>query len=174
LERAEIRAMSEPRWLKIAERYDGHRRWPGSLDPPLGLRWWNAIRSSFSRRDRSPPSARFVDGALEAAEIDSPRAGLPHAYLHWGRRLVSPVPGCIVIFDRGRGTHVGIVVNSDEPDRMDVIGVFRRGKVAISAVSLVRVIGLRWPPGETLPTGTDLPAVTRMSRDDSVLAQPGA
>lgn len=165
--------MSEPVWLKIAQKYDGHRRWPGSLDPPLGLRWWNAIRSSFLRKDRSPPSARFVDGALEAAEIDSPRAGLPQAYMHWGRRIAAPAPGCIVIFDRGRGTHVGIVVNCDETEQMDVIGVFRRDRVAISTVSHVRVLGLRWPPGHSVPAGAEHADEAGIPSNGSEFAQSG-
>jgi len=68
-------------------------------------------------------------------------------------RLQAAQVGCIVVFQREGGGHVGFVVGQDKYGRLLVLGGNQGNAVTIAAFSLDRVVGYRWPsPGPALQT----------------------
>lgn len=78
------------------------------------------------------------------------------AWLDWGMALTKPTRGCVVVFDRKGGGHVGLVDGQDQFGRLLVIGGNQGNAVSIAAFTTDRVLGYRWPVGVPLPS-TPLP-----------------
>jgi uncharacterized protein (TIGR02594 family) len=79
------------------------------------------------------------------------------AWAEWGMPLLSPVVGCIVVFGREGGGHVGIVLGQSPAGLLLVLGGNQGDAVSIAAFNRNRAIAYRWPPGE--PCTTTLPIV---------------
>lgn len=83
-------------------------------------------------------------------------AGLPYAkqwyrakaWATWGEPLAYAVLGCIVVFERQGGGHVGFVVGRDPRGRLMVLGGNQGDRVSIVPFDPTRVIALRWPAGD--------------------------
>jgi uncharacterized protein (TIGR02594 family) len=77
------------------------------------------------------------------------RLGAP---LLWGLKLNLPAPGCVVVFSREGGGHVGFVVGKDVEGNLLVLGGNQGDEVNIKAFGVDRVSGYRWPDSEQLPS----------------------
>lgn len=143
-------------WLDEARKHIGTREIPGEKHEPKILQWWRAIKRGGIKSDEVPWCAAFVGGCLEAVGIVSSRYESAKSYLAWGQKLAAPVAGCIVVFERSGGGHVGFVVGEDGTGRLMVLGGNQRDIVSIAPFDRSRVAGYRWPsaiplPGEALP-----------------------
>lgn len=144
-------------WLDEARKYIGLKEIQGERHEPKILQWWKAIRRSGIKSDEVPWCAAFVGGCLEAVGIVSSRYESAKSYLTWGQELAAPVYGCIVVFERSGGGHVGFVVGEDSTGgRLMVLGGNQHDMVSIAPFDRTRVAGYRWPsaiplPGEALP-----------------------
>ncbi|MHB0925088.1 MAG: TIGR02594 family protein [Gallionellaceae bacterium] len=143
-------------WLAEAQKHIGTREIPGEKNEPKILQWWKAIRRGGIKSDAVPWCAAFVGGCLEAVGIVSSRYESAKSYLAWGQPLSAPVHGCIVVFERTGGGHVGFVVGEEPTGRLMVLGGNQRDMVSIAPFDRARVAGYRWPsaiplPGEALP-----------------------
>lgn len=67
------------------------------------------------------------------------------AWLEWGKRIPAPVYGCVVIFGRNGGGHVGFVVGQDTKGRLLVLGGNQADEVNVRAFPVSRVLGYRIP-----------------------------
>ena len=74
------------------------------------------------------------------------------AWLTWGEPLVAPALGCVVVFVRGAGGHVGIVAGVDRLGRLMVIGGNQGNAVTLAPFDPHRALGYRSPPGVPLLT----------------------
>lgn len=158
--------LNEPAWLVEARRHIGTREIHGAAHEPKILGWWRAIRRGGIKSDEVPWCAAFVGGCLEAVGIISSRFESARSYLDWGVRLARPVPGCVAVFSRAGGGHVGFVVAGDGAGRLLVLGGNQKNMVSIAPFDQDRVIGYRWPKavpltdeplrilGSTLPSST--------------------
>ena len=73
------------------------------------------------------------------------------SYLGWGGRLDAPILGCIVVFTRDGGGHVGFAIGKDERGRLMILGGNQGNAVTIAPFDMERVAGYRWPaPGPTV------------------------
>src|SRR5437868_11136252 len=90
----------DPRWLIKARSYIGLKEIKGRKHNPQILQWWTLIRAGFTD-DETPWCAGFVGGVLESVGIKSSRSAAARSYLKWGVKLDEPVPGCIVVLERG-------------------------------------------------------------------------
>lgn len=140
-----------PSWLILAHANIGISEIPGKLHEPRILAWWRAVRLGGIKTDEVPWCAAFVGAMLEQSGIRSTRSDAARSYLRWGVELSAPVVGCIVIFERGAGGHVGFVVGRDERGRLLVLGGNQDNRVKISAFSAGRVLAYRWPAGHEVP-----------------------
>jgi hypothetical protein len=58
--------------------------------------------------------------------------------------------GCVVVFSRGAGGHVGLVVGRTAHGGLSVLGGNQGDRVCIAAFHTARVLGYRLPPGDRM------------------------
>lgn len=137
--------MNEPAWIAEARKYLGQREIKGVNHNPVIIAWWKAIKRSGIKTDEVPWCAAFVGAMLESVGIVSSRFESAKSYLDWGSKLASPELGCIVVFSRDGGGHVGFVVGKDPNGNLLVLGGNQGDQVNIRAFGRDRVAGYRWP-----------------------------
>ncbi|MFM4953960.1 TIGR02594 family protein [Aeromonas dhakensis] len=160
--------MNKPRWILQAENHIGVKEVKGATHNPVIVQFWKDIRRGGIRDDETPWCAAFVGAMLERCGIQSTRFESAKSYLSWGEQLDRPVYGCVVVFSRDGGGHVGFVVGKDKAGNLLVLGGNQGDAVNVKAFPLSRVTGYRWPQGEPLPVG-DLPVgdSVAMSRSEA-------
>lgn len=149
---------TDPAWLAVARRFIGVREIKGPSHNSKILEWWKAIKRGGIKTDEVPWCAAFVGAMLEDAGIKSSRFESAKSYLDWGVKLAAPALGCIVVFTRDGGGHVGFVVGQDSKGSLMVLGGNQSDEVNIRAFGRERVAGYRWPAeapltSAALPTG---------------------
>jgi len=158
--------MTEPAHLAIARKYIGTKETKGGSHTARILGWWKAIRRGGIKDDETPWCAAFVGGVLEESGIMSSRFESAASYLKWGVPVAKPVLGCVVVFQRTGGGHVGFVVGIDAAGHLMVLGGNQGDMVKISPFDRARVVGYRMPPGWTVPLA--IPALPLLSSDGKV------
>ena len=143
--------MQEPVWLIEARKHLGLKEVKGTKHHPEILQMWKDIKRGGIKDDETPWCAAFVGAMLERVGIRSTRFESAKSYLTWGNQLVEPVVGCIVVFSRDGGGHVGFVVGRDKAGNLLVLGGNQSDEVNIRAFPRTRVTGYRYPSGYMLP-----------------------
>lgn len=141
------------RWIEMAKNHIGVAEVKGATHNPVIVQFWKDIRRGGIRDDETPWCAAFVGAMLERCGIQSTRFESAKSYLSWGEQLDRPVYGCVVVFSRDGGGHVGFVVGKDKAGNLLVLGGNQGDAVNVKAFPLSRVTGYRWPKGEPLPLG---------------------
>jgi uncharacterized protein (TIGR02594 family) len=137
--------MIEPDWLTIARRDIGLAETPGRETTPKIRQWLIQLGAWWS--DDSTPWC----GVACAAWMREAGAPIPKhyyrakAWLDWGTALTRPSLGCVAVFERRGGGHVGLVVGRNELDYLLVLGGNQSDKVSIASFPRDRVLGYRWP-----------------------------
>ena len=149
--------MTEPAWLIEARKNLGVKETKGGVHTSEVLKYWQDIKRGGIKDDETPWCAAFVGAMLERVGVKSTRFESAKSYLDWGQLLALPVVGCIVIFTREGGGHVGFVVGRDTKGNLLVLGGNQGDEVNIRSFPVSRVTGYRWPidrpiPKEPLPT----------------------
>ena len=145
-------APGKPRWLQIAEGELGQAEVAGDVDNPRIVEY-HAATSLRATDDETPWCASFVSWCLERAGIPSTRSAASSSYRGWGRALLQPEPGCLVVFDHGGGKgHVGFWVGGagdpiDGP--LDVLGGNQSNQVKVSRFDRQQLHSFRWPQDST-------------------------
>jgi uncharacterized protein (TIGR02594 family) len=80
-------------------------------------------------------------------------------WLDWGMVLLKPVVGCVVIYEREGGGHVGLIVGCDLKGNLMTLGGNQGNRVSIMPFDKTRAIGFRWPSGYGLIPVDPLPIV---------------
>jgi uncharacterized protein (TIGR02594 family) len=140
-----------------AEKLIGLKEIKGAQHAPEILQMWRDIKRGGIKDDETPWCAAFVGAMLERVGIRSSRFESARSYLDWGQLLAVPVPGCVVVFTRQGGGHVGFAVGRDKSGNLLILGGNQSDAVNIRAFPVSRVTGYRWParimvPAEPLPT----------------------
>jgi len=143
---------ADPAWLEIARPLVGLHETPGADHNPEILGMWRAIKRSGIQSEDVPWCAAFVGACLERAGIRSSRFESAKSYLTWGVRLDGPAHGCIVVFSRTGGGHVGFVVGQDPTGKLLVLGGNQSDSVSIKAFPRDRIVGYRWPVDVPIPS----------------------
>ena len=156
------------RWIELARQFIGLHEVKGREHNPEILQMWKDIKRGGIKDDETPWCAAFVGSMLERCGIQSTRFESAKSYLSWGEKLDRPVYGCVVVFSRDGGGHVGFVVGKDKAGNLLVLGGNQGDAVNVKAFPLSRVTGYRWPEGEPVPAG-DLPVgdSVAMSRSEA-------
>lgn len=137
--------MDEPLWLVAALKDIGVREIAGA---PTAPRIANMLASlgAWWRDDEAPWCGVATAAWFKAAGVGIPKAFYrAKAWLDWGVALRAPCLGCVVVFERQGGGHVGLVVGQDTLGRLLVLGGNQGDRVAVSPFTLDRVAGYRWP-----------------------------
>ena len=133
------------RWITEAKKHIGLREVVGTGNNPAIVQFWKDIKRGGIKDDATPWCAAFVGAMLERVGIRSSRFESAKSYLAWGVLLTAPAPGCIVVFTREGGGHVGFVVGQDKAGNLLVLGGNQGDAVSVKAFPLARVSGYRWP-----------------------------
>lgn len=141
---------NELRWLEEARKYIGQMEIKGPRHNPLILQFWKDIKRGGIKDDETPWCAAYAGAMLERVGIRSTRFESAKSYLSWGVQLHEPAYGCIVVFSRDGGGHVGFVVGQADNGDLMVLGGNQSDAINIRAFSRSRVTGYRWPVNEPL------------------------
>jgi len=148
--------MSQPVWLAIARTDIGLREIPGKATAPKIAMWLKQLGAWWAD-DATPWCGVAVAAWMRDAGVPLPKHWYrARAWLEWGTALTKPVRGCVVVFERSGGGHVGLVDGQDQMRRLLVIGGNQGDAVSVAAFDTARVLGYRWPVGVPLPS-TPLP-----------------
>ena len=143
----------EPLWVFVGRKKLGEREVPG----PGANAWLRAMWASLkggawfwknAKGDDSilPWCGGFIAWCMATSGLSYPdRYASARAWLDWGLKLDAPCLGCIVVFSRDGGGHVGMVVGKDTQGRLMVLGGNQGDAVSIAAFTLDRVLGYRFP-----------------------------
>jgi len=135
-------------WIEKARANIGETEIKGSQHNPLILQWWHEVKRGGITTDEVPWCAAFVGAMLEESGIQSTRFESAASYANWGIELQEPIYGCVVVFTRNGGGHVGFVVGQTEDGRLLVLGGNQGDMVCIKAFPTDRVLAYRWPEGQ--------------------------
>lgn len=136
---------NEPVWLSEAEKYLGVKEVSGPKNNSTVVDFWKRIHLSGISNDEVPWCAAFVGAVLENVGYRSTRSGLAKSYANYGESLGAPVLGCIVVFTRKGGGHVGFVVGKDKDGNLFVLGGNQSDEVNIKKFTTKNVVAYRWP-----------------------------
>lgn len=138
-------------WLTTAKAFVGRaNEIAGARDNPVVVALWHLGRAGNVHDDETPWCAAFVSAVLELDGIRSARTGWSRSYLEWGKKLDKPIVGCIVVFSRGSGGHVGFVVGQTPSGDLLVLGGNQSNAVNVKSFPRNRVLGYRWPDGSPI------------------------
>lgn len=136
------------KWLDKAATYIGLAEIKGAKHNPKILQWWKDIGASWYKDDETPWCGAFVGGVLKEVGMPVVPNGMGASALAWnsfGVKLTKPAVGCIVVFTRNGGGHVGFVVGKDKYGNLMVLGGNQSDGVNIKPFAMSRVTGYRWP-----------------------------
>lgn len=143
--------LAELPWINYARSYIGVREISGHVHNPVIVGFWKAARLAGIKNDEVPWCAGFVGAALESSGIRSARSDSSRAYLNWGEQIAAPEYGCVVVFSRAGGGHVGFCVGVDEQGRLMILGGNQGNAVSIAPFGRRRVVGYRRVPFAAMP-----------------------
>ncbi len=104
-------------WMAIAEREKGVREIPGSGNEPRVLKYLQSttnLSRSAASRDETPWCSAFVNWCLEQAGYERTKHAAATSWRDWGQAVDTPRRGCIVVFKREGGGHVGFYIGETE------------------------------------------------------------
>jgi uncharacterized protein (TIGR02594 family) len=137
----------KPSWVTRAHSYLDVKEVPGAGNNPVIVGWLIKLKAWW-RDDLQPWCGTFIAACMSEVGIPLPKAWYrAKAYLDWGVPLEAPCYGCVVVFTRTGGGHVGFVVGRDPKGRLIVLGGNQGDRVSLAPFDMSRVSGYRWPPG---------------------------
>ena len=113
---------NEPSWVTEARRHLGGGDVPRAKDSPRIPSWLHKLRAWWND-DETPWCGVFVAACMDTVGTPPPKYWMrAKAWADWGSRLSAPVPGCVVVFERQGGGHVGFVVGRTAKGHLIVLG----------------------------------------------------
>lgn len=132
-------------WITEARKFVGLTEIPGKQHNPTIVNWLSTLRAWWSD-DETPWCGTFVAHCCREAGRDVPANWFRAlAWQDAGTRLSTPAFGCIAVFSRVGGGHVGFVVGRDRQGNIMVLGGNQGNKVSIARFDPARVTAYVWP-----------------------------
>jgi len=101
-------------WLAIADKEYGVIEIPGKEHNPRVLEYLSTVTNIgpvWRSQDETPWCSAFVNWCVEKAGYVGTKSALSTSWLKWGRKIDTPIKGCIAIFSRDGGGHVGFYID---------------------------------------------------------------
>jgi uncharacterized protein (TIGR02594 family) len=131
-------------WLAKALQEYGTSEIAGIKNNPRIIEYHSKTKLE-AKDDETSWCASFLTWCLESSGYKSTKSAWARSYLDYGIKLDKPVPGCIVIYDRGNGFgHVHFYLY-EKGDNIYGVGGNQSDMVNVSAYGKSRVLGYRWP-----------------------------
>lgn len=170
--------MTEPTWLVRARTYLGAAEIKGPHHNPKIIELLDRADGADDgkplqgiRDDETPWCATYVSGVLEEVGIKSARSAWARSYLKWGIAIDGPAIGAIAVLERGPTSgHVAFVVGRDSKGNVMLLGGNQGDMVKVSAFPMSRVLGFRWPAGQSAPATTTLLKLPRLESNGKLSA----
>lgn len=132
-------------WLLEASRHIGLREVKGAPTSPVIAGWLRSLKAWWTD-DETPWCGTFVAACMQSAGVPLPKHWYrAKGWLDWGIPLSAPAVGCVVVFEREGGGHVGFVTGRTTAGNLLVIGGNQGDSVRESPFAFSRVVGYRWP-----------------------------
>jgi len=154
-------------WIQEARRHLGTTEIKGPRHHPAIVQFWRDIKRGGIKDDETPWCAAFVGACLERVGIRSSRFEGARSYEMWGEPLAGPKYGCVVVFSRAGGGHVGFVVGQDAEGNLQVLGGNQADAVNVRAFPRSRATAYRQPLGVALHDALPLVTATQFSQRES-------
>jgi uncharacterized protein (TIGR02594 family) len=141
-----------PPWLAIAAAEIGVAQFPAGRSNPR-ITEYHEGTNIRGYDDKAPWCSSFVNWSLVQVGIAGTGSALARSWLEWGRPLVEPAPGCIVVLSRDDPKswtgHVGFYLRSDARF-IHLLGGNQLQQVREHFYPMEAVLGYRWPvqPGD--------------------------
>jgi uncharacterized protein (TIGR02594 family) len=152
--------MSEPAWMAPARELVGLREIVGSKHEPKIVQFFEHAGHAWVRDDETAWCAAFVNAMLKKAGYLGTGALNARSFLKWGKEIKTPVPGCIVVFWRGKPDgwqgHVAFFV-SETADKITVLGGNQGNAVSVAAYPRSQLLGYRMPADPTVDVPSPVP-----------------
>lgn len=151
---------SIPLWLKIAgqELESGVAEISGKQHHPRILEYHNVTKLSADN-DETPWCSSFVNFCMKEAGVEGTGSARARDWETWGDKLDEPFMGCIAVFTRPEGGHVGFYVGSEESGDILLLGGNQGDKVSIARRSTAKLLSYRWPkPDQQNQSSTNIGA----------------
>ena len=136
---------SDPPWLEIAFGELGTKEIKGEKHNPRVLAYLQScelLSKSLQRRDETAWCSAFVNWCIEQTGLEGTNSAWARDWLNWGEKLTTPTRGCVVVFSRGPGGHVGFYLDETET-HIEVLGGNQNDEVNVLFYSKRRVLGYR-------------------------------
>lgn len=168
--------MSEPVWLAEARRHIGVREIAGPKHSPIIMGWIRALGARALgipvNDDETPWCGIFMAWIMKRSGCDLPSIAVRASqWAKWGRQLLKPRLGCVLVFTRNGGGHVGLYLGEDAT-HFHVLGGNQSNSVNVMRIAKARLAegGMRWPFGWPLPAAQILrltPSGAAVSEDEA-------
>lgn len=148
---------NELSWVKTARSYIGQTEIKGARHNPLIVEMWKTgfnatnqthrLKEQVWQNDETPWCGAFVAYVMAKTGLSHhiPKSfPLARSWGKAGTKLNNPAYGCVVVFSRNGGGHVGFVVGRDKAGNLMVLGGNQADGVNIKPFAVSRVRAYRW------------------------------
>jgi uncharacterized protein (TIGR02594 family) len=147
----------EPAWLTEARRNMGVQEVVGPRHNPTIMGWIAKMGARVLgisvTSDETAWCGTFVAWCMFKVGIEPPKIAVrakEWASPKWGRILNDPRLGCVCVFDRKGGGHVGFYIGEDRT-HLHILGGNQGNRVSITRIPKTSLVAMTWPRGVDLP-----------------------
>lgn len=139
-------------WIIEAKKYIGLKEIPGPKHNHILISWLERLKAWY-RDDETPWCGLLVAHCFDICGMKIPKLWMRAKEWsnNWGTRLLKPVPGCVVVFERQGGGHVGFVIGKTKLNDLVVLGGNQSNMVNLAKFDPARVVGYFWPRDYPMP-----------------------
>ena len=135
-------------WITVAKRELGQHEVAGANNNPRIVEYHSAT-SLKATDDETPWCSAFANWCMKQVGIKGTGLANARSWLDWGRKIDTPVPGCVVVLKRTSSPtsgHVGFYMGpSTVTGRIQVLGGNQSDSVKLSNYPKTDVLGYRLP-----------------------------
>ena len=154
----------DPPWMDYARTLLGVHEVPGPKHSPTIMGWIKRLGSRVLginvTDDETAWCGTFAAYVMYQSGLGAPPVAVrASTWSNYGRGLLHPRLGCIMVFVRPGGGHVGFYDGEDD-EAYYILGGNQSNAVTITRIAKSRLSAMRWPNGVSLPE----PQVIRRTR----------
>jgi uncharacterized protein (TIGR02594 family) len=134
----------EPTWMPVARGEIGVKEVPGPGDDPRIVEYLQStsLGSPENQNDETFWCSAFVNWCIEEVSMEGTNSAWARDWLNWGKKISTPVVGCITVFSRDSGGHVGFFIERKD-GLIYVLGGNQHDCVCIEGHDEGRLLGYR-------------------------------
>ncbi len=133
-------------WLAIGMAETGMHEFSGAADNPRIVEYLHStnLGAPLRNEDETAWCSAFVNWCIEKAGYEGTDSAWAKSWLNWGKEIKKPVIGCIAVFTRESGGHVGFYMGKTKT-AIRVFGGNQNDAVNVSSYPKSKLLGYRLP-----------------------------